>query len=92
MCSSEKLGVDLFKLNRMHYLLVVDYHSQFTVLRVLYTLTVTTIIKHLKQIIPEYGVPKTLVGVDGLQFDHQEFRNFVKQWCFTHMLSSLKYP
>ena len=82
----------LFEFNTVHYLLVVDYYSWFPVPRALQTLTATVIIKHLKQIFSEYGILKTLRSECSPWFDCQEFRNFGKQWCFTHTLSSLRHP
>ena len=92
MCLWEQLRVDLFEFNRVHYLLVVEYYSQIPVLRVLHTLTATAVIRHLKKIFLEYGVWKTLLSDGSPQFECQEFRNFAKQWCFTHTLSSLRHP
>ena len=46
----EELGLDLFTLRNTHYLLVVDYFSQFPVVRKLQSLHSMNVIKHLKEI------------------------------------------
>ena len=53
----EQLSMDIFTLKNTHYLLVVDYFSQFPVIQKLQSLHSTTIIKHLKEIFTEIGIP-----------------------------------
>ena len=45
--SWEQLGLDLFTLRNMHYLLAVDYFSWFPVVRKLQSLHLMSVIKHL---------------------------------------------
>ena len=58
----EQLGLDLFTLRNTHYLLVVDYFSQFPVVRKLQSLHSMGVIKHLKEIFTEIGVPRCIVS------------------------------
>ena len=55
--SWDKLGLDIFQLKGIHYLLTVDYFSQFPVLQRLSTIHSQSIINNLKQIFTEMGVP-----------------------------------
>ena len=60
----EQLGLDIFSLRNMHYLLTVDYFSQFPIVRKLQSLHSVSVIKHLKEIFTEIGVPRCIV-LDG---------------------------
>ena len=90
MSSLEKLAAALFQLNRVHYLLVVDCYSRFPVLTALHTLTAINIIKHVKEISQNIEFSK-LISDGSPQFDCQELRRFIKLWCFTYTLSSMRY-
>ena len=61
----KQLGLDIFSLRNMHYLLTVDYFSQFSIVRKLQTLQSMSVIKHPKEIFTEIGVPKCIVSGGG---------------------------
>ena len=84
----EQLGLDLFSLRNTHYLLVVDYFSQFPVVRKLHTLHSVGVIKHLKEIFTEIGVPRCIVSDGGIQFTSQEFQDFTGRWNIQHRITS----
>ena len=77
-----KLGIDLFKLNKRQYLLIVDYLSKFPFNHKLHSLSTGTVINELKGLFSENGIPD-----EGLQF-RSEFRNFAQEWGFQHIQSS----
>ncbi len=88
----QKLGMDLFELNQVHYLLVVDYYSRFPIVRRLHSLSAAATIKHLKQIFSEHSPPQTVISDNGPQFACKEFQDFAQSWQFQHITSSLRYP
>ena len=84
----EQLGLDLFILRNTHYLLVVDYFSQFSVVRKLQSLHSMSIIKHLKEIFTEIGVPRCIDSDGGTQFTSREFQDFTRRWNIHHIIIS----
>ena len=83
-----KIGADLFKLQGMHYLLVSDYYSRFPVIRRLSGLTTQSVTGQLKSIFSEYGIPVRVISDNGPQFASTEFKEFSRQYRFSHITSS----
>ena len=89
----QKVGADLFELNGVHYLLVVDYYSKFPIVRRLgRDLTATSVIAHLRSIASEYGVPETLISDNGPQFANYKFKEFCAEYGIDHNTSSPRFP
>ena len=84
----EQLGLDIFSLRNIHYLLIVDYFSQFPTVRKLLNLHSMSVIKHLKEIFTEIGLPRCIVSDGGTQFTSQEFKDFTKMWGTQHRITS----
>ena len=84
----EQLGLDLFTLRNTHYILVFDYFSLFPVIIKLQSLHLMSIIKHLKDIFTEIGVPRCIVSDGGTQFMSQEFQDFMRSWDIQHKITS----
>ena len=84
----EQLGLDLFSLKNTHYLLAVDYFSQFPIVRKLQSLHSVSVIKHLKEVFMEIGVPRCIVSDGGTQFTSQEFKDFMRRWDIQHRITS----
>ena len=80
----EQLGLDIFTLRNTHYLLVIDYFSRFPVVKQLQSLHSLSVIKHLKDIFTEIGIPTSIVSNGGTQFTSQEFQDFTKTWGIHH--------
>lgn len=88
----EKIGVDLFEINRIQYLLVIDYYSRFVEISALSKDTTSNeIIRRLKPILARHGICKTLFSDNGPQFDSEVFKKFAEEWNFEHVTSSAKY-
>ena len=83
------LGIDLFKLNKRQYLLIVDQFSKFPFIRKLHSLSTGTVINELKGLFSENGIPevRSIISDEGPQF-RSEFRNFAQEWGFQHIQSS----
>ena len=78
----EQLGLDIFTLKNTHYLLVIDYFSRFPVVKQLQSLHSLSIIKHLKDIFTEIGIPTSIVSDGGTQFTSQEFQKLQKHGAY----------
>ena len=83
----ERLGMDLFKLNEEHFLLVIDYYSRFLILRKQNSLRTATTVLHLKQIFLGIWHPKDCSNRWGITIQHRASR-LCKLWCFQHINSS----
>ena len=73
----EVIGTDLFYLDGNEYLLVADYYSKFFIIRKLGTnATSNNVIRALKQIFSEHGVPTKLTSDSGTQTTSEAFIKF----------------
>ena len=72
----------------MHYLLTIDCFSQFPIVRKLQSLHSMSVIKHLKEIFTQIGVPRCIVSDGGTQFTSHEFQDFMKKWRIQHRMTS----
>ena len=87
-----KVAVDLFELNNRHYLVTVDYYSNYwEVDRMESSTTSKAVILKLKQQFARHGIPNTVFSDNGPQFDSDEFRRFAREWEFSHVTSSPGY-
>ena len=83
-----RVGLDFFQLADKHYLVTIDYYSNFIELDELTTLTSARTITILKKHFSRYGIPRVIVSDGGPQFTSQEFELFTKNWGITHVTSS----
>ena len=83
----EKLGLDFFEFRDRHYLIKVDYFSNFIEVEHMICTTSNTIVK-LKQQFARYGIPKLIIPDSGPQFTAEKFKEFTKQWNIVHNTSS----
>ena len=86
----EKVAADLFALDGTDYQILVDYYSNFWEIDRLYSIKTGAIIKKMKAHFARYGIPSTVVTDPGTQYDNREFREFAKNWGFTHVMNSPK--
>ena len=77
-----KLEVDIFGHRSHHYLLVADYFNKFPFVKKLTSQTAGHVIRLLKTIFSEYGVPATVYTDQGTQLVSQEFKKFAPQYRF----------
>ena len=66
-------------------MLVVDYFSKY------HSKTAEATMKEMTQIFSCHGIPNTLVA-DNMPFDSKAFKRFAKEWDFSVVTSSPKYP
>ena len=87
------LGTDLFEEDGKHYLIIADYYSKTPIIRLLPTPSPSSVVvKLLKEIFSEYGIPDKVVSDNGPHFDSEAFRMFAKSWGFDHTTSSPRRP
>ena len=84
----EQLALDIFSLKNTHYLLDVDYFSYVLIVRKLQSLHSVSVIKHLKEIFREIGVPRCIVSYSGTQLTSQELKDFMSMWDIQHRVTS----
>ena len=82
------IAQDLFFLHYKHYLVTVDYYSDFWKLDYLSDTSSATLIEHTKAHFARYGIPDKVISDNGPQFRSQEYASFAKAWDFTHITSS----
>jgi transposase InsO family protein len=87
-----EIATDLFILQGVTYLLVVDYFSRFPEVITLTETSSSKVISSLKSMFSRYGVPETLLSDNGPQFASHEFDEFANAYEFTHITSSPHYP
>jgi hypothetical protein len=88
----QKVGVDLCEKKGDQYLVFTDYFSRYMELVKLERTTSQAVIQTLKDIFARYGVAEELRSDNGPQFSSGEFREFAKEWGFSHITSSPKFP
>ena len=88
----QRVASDLFTLQGMEYLLVVDYFSRYPEVIKLSSTTSSAVIKALKSIFSRHGIPEELITDNGPQYSSHEFSQFAKTYAFTHTTSSPHYP
>ena len=84
----EWIGTDLFTWNRKHYLVTVDYYSNFWEVDELESTTSETVIETLKAHFARYGSPTQVVSNNGPQYTSEGFARFAKAWDFEHVTGS----
>ena len=87
-----KLVTDLFHFEGHSYLLLVDYTSQFAIVRKLTSMTAHHIANHFKQIFAEYGWPDTLISDNGPCYAREVFKGLMTEYHINHIMSSPHYP
>ena len=88
-----KVGTEVFEHKGNHYLILVDYYSNFVEVAPLQHDTKSvTVFKHIKANIARYGIMETLISDNGPQFVSDAFAKFVKAYGMKHVTSSPTYP
>lgn len=85
------VAADIFDWRNQQYLVLVDSYSGWFEIDLLQSLTSATVIGKLKRHFSVQGSPHTLITDNGRQFTSQQFKDFAKQWDFTHVTSSPEY-
>ena len=86
------IGSDLLQFNGVHYLLSVDYYSEWIEIAKLSNLNSNNVICQLKSQFAKYGIPDELISDNGPQYFSLAFKEFSSKYGFVHSTSSPKYP
>ena len=78
----QKIAADLFKLNKTHYLLIVDYFFRFHEVLKLTSTTSCSIVIALKFTFTRHGIPSILFTDNGPHFSSQNFKEFTSAYSF----------
>ena len=87
-----KVGTDLYELEGKHYIVIVDYYSNFIETTPLEDLHTKSVVRLLKASIARYGIMDELVSDNGPQYASDEFKQFVYSYGIRHITSSPLYP
>ena len=81
----------MFTLNNKYYLCIVDYHSQFPIVKRAEDMSAENLILACKVIFSEYGLPKRIMSDAGGNFISDNFRQFCKCMNIEQVTSSSYY-
>ena len=70
----EKLGTEIFEFNGKMYLMVVNYYSQFHVIRLLNDMSSHALCNKFTSILAEYSTPATIIADFGSQHISERFK------------------
>ena len=87
-----KLASDIFYFEGDSYLLIVDYTSQFSIIRKLSSMTSKASVHHMQVIFAECRWPDTLVTDNGPCYTSKEFQMLMQSMYVNHITSSPHYP
>ncbi|KAA0722308.1 Retrovirus-related Pol polyprotein from transposon opus [Triplophysa tibetana] len=85
------VAMDMFEWQGKQYQVLVDSYSGWYEIALFHDATTCTVIKKLKKHFSVHGTPHTLISDNARQYTSQRFKDFVKQWDFTHVTSSPEY-
>ena len=88
----EKVGCDLFDFEDKHYLVCVDYYSDYFEVDRIFGKKGKEVISRLKSQFARHGIPDQLISDNGPPFSSREFQEFALAYEFEHLTSSPRYP
>ena len=87
----QKVGSDLFELQNGHFLVCVDYNSDFIEVDKIYDKKGKSVISKLKSQFARHGIRNQLVSDNCPPYNSKEFGEFSKEYEFEHKTSSPRY-
>ena len=88
----EKVSCDLFDFEDKHYLVCVDYYSDYFEVDKIFGKKGKEVISRLKSQFARHGIPDQLISDNGPPFSSREFQEFALAYEFEHLTSSPRYP
>ena len=88
----QRVGTDLCSHEGKEYLVVSDYLSNYPEVIMMNTVTSKSVIIALKSVFARHGIPEVLISDNGPQYASSEFKDFAREWGFTHQTSSPHFP
>ena len=86
------MATDLFKYDRKHYFLVIDYFSRYIELVELHSKTAEYVIVALKNIFARHGITAVVCSDNGPCYAATSFQQFAIAYSFQHITSSPRFP
>ena len=86
-----KLGIDLFEIDNVTYLIMSDYFNRYPVVHKLSSTSTKAIVNAVKQTFSIFGVPQEIVSDNGPQFGN-DHNNFCSDWGIKHTTSNPHFP
>ena len=83
----QKLGADICELDKLQYLVVVDYYSRYVEVVHLPDLTSKTLIYKFKNLFARHGIPYELRTDNARSFNSKEFLEFTQTYDIEHEFS-----
>jgi len=87
-----KLATDIFTINKEDYLVVVDYHSKFHIVRHLRSMKSSAVTEIMSDIFGMFGIPSEVVSDNGTQYTGAPFQDMMKKYGVKHTTSSPRFP
>ena len=84
----QRVGIDLFELERKHYLVTADYFIDFFELDHLKNISSVHVNRKIKSHFARHGITKQVITDNGPQFVAHDFQIFTKEWDFEHVTCS----
>jgi len=88
----EKVDCDLFDFEDKHYLVCVDYYSDYFEVDRIFGKKGKEVISRIKSQFARHGIPDHLISDNGPPFSSREFGKFALAYEFEHLTSSPRYP
>ena len=82
-----KVATDLFTLNGEHFVVTVDYYSNFIELESINCMSSQAVIQALKKVFGCHGIPEIVMSDNAPAYAADEFQKFASQWEFQHITS-----
>ena len=70
----------------------MDYYSRYIEIAKLTSTSSNDVIRHMKSIFARPGIPESVMSDNGPQYSATTFSNFAREYGFSHITSSPKYP
>nr|XP_034824747.1 uncharacterized protein K02A2.6-like [Maniola hyperantus] len=88
----QKLGSDIFEYKKKHYIILIDYFSNYVEVGMIRNLSSTSVINFLREQFARHGVPLELITDNSTAYSSLEFKKFMAEWDVRHVTSSPHYP
>ncbi|KAI7814577.1 hypothetical protein IRJ41_021834 [Triplophysa rosa] len=79
-------------IDRMNYLLVIDYLSNYPEMALLPNTSAACVISYMNSIFARHGIPQIVCSDNGPCYSSKEFQDFAVEYDFKHVTSSPLYP
>ena len=86
-----KVGAEILTFDEKHYLVTIDYNSNFFEIDQVEPATSKVVIQKLKQHFARHGIPDTLISDQAAIFKSEQFKYFEFNWDFEHKFSSARH-